>query len=160
MKHVSGNCAPKSWKTHQGEEDMLDTKRSKRTSRIGSLRRRKDRLYGVSDEKSSALGRFLQKTLQILGVGLSLQHKSASGNSQMHQFASRYAEKLHIDARRHQPTQVDGVFARRFTVTITSEMADRLEEERKRRFLDSVPETIRTILSEYLSNLTQSPNQT
>jgi len=27
-----------------------------------------------------------------------------------------------------------------------------LDEERKRRFLDSIPETIRTILSEYLSS--------
>jgi hypothetical protein len=31
------------------------------------------------------------------------------------------------------------------------EMAKRLEEERKKRFLDSVPETIRMIVSEYLS---------
>jgi len=46
---------------------------------------------------------------------------------------------------------VDGVFARRFTVTVTCEMADRLEEERKRRFLDSIPETIRMIVSENLS---------
>jgi len=30
-------------------------------------------------------------------------------------------------------------------------MANRLEEERKNRFLDSIPETIRMILSEYLS---------
>jgi len=43
------------------------------------------------------------------------------------------------------------MFARRFTVTVTSEMADRLEEERRKRFLDSVPETIRMVLSEYLS---------
>ena len=28
----------------------------------------------------------------------------------------------------------------------------RLEEERKRRFLDSIPETIRMLLSEYLSS--------
>ncbi len=33
---------------------------------------------------------------------------------------------------------------------MTDEMAKRLEEERKRRFLDSVPETIRMIVSEYL----------
>ena len=31
-------------------------------------------------------------------------------------------------------------------------MHKRLEEERKRRFLDSVPELIRVILSDYLSN--------
>ena len=139
---------------------MLQRKRSKRISEIRSLRHRKDLPYGVSDEKSSALGRFLQKILQILGVDPGLQHKSASESSQMHQFTSRYTGKLDIDARRHQSTQVDGVFARRFTVTITSEMADRLEKERRRRFLDSVPETIRTILSEYLSDLTQSAGQT
>ena len=47
---------------------------------------------------------------------------------------------------------VDDLFNRRYTVTVTEEMAKRLEEERKRRFLDSVPETIRMIVSEYLSN--------
>jgi metal-responsive CopG/Arc/MetJ family transcriptional regulator len=36
-------------------------------------------------------------------------------------------------------------------VSITDEMAKKLEEERKKRLLDSVPETIRVILSEYLS---------
>ena len=39
---------------------------------------------------------------------------------------------------------------KRFTLTVLDEMANRLEEERKKRFLDSVPETIRMILSEYL----------
>lgn len=42
------------------------------------------------------------------------------------------------------------MFARRFTVTVTPEMGDRLEEERRRHFLDSIPETIRLILSEHL----------
>jgi metal-responsive CopG/Arc/MetJ family transcriptional regulator len=37
-------------------------------------------------------------------------------------------------------------------VSITKEMKETLEEERKKRFLDSIPETIRTILSDYLSN--------
>jgi Arc/MetJ-type ribon-helix-helix transcriptional regulator len=36
-------------------------------------------------------------------------------------------------------------------VSITKEMKDELEQERKTRFLDSIPETIRNILSEYLS---------
>jgi len=36
-------------------------------------------------------------------------------------------------------------------VSITKEMKNALEEERKKRLLDSIPETIRTILSEYLS---------
>lgn len=36
-------------------------------------------------------------------------------------------------------------------VSITKEMKDALETERKKRLLDSIPETIRTILSEYFS---------
>jgi hypothetical protein len=40
---------------------------------------------------------------------------------------------------------------REYTLTVTEEMAKRLEEERKNRFLHSVPETIRKIVSEYLS---------
>ena len=36
-------------------------------------------------------------------------------------------------------------------VSITKEMKDALEEQRKKRLLDSIPETIRTILSDYLS---------
>lgn len=36
-------------------------------------------------------------------------------------------------------------------VSITEEMEKKLEEERKKRLLDSIPETIRMILSEYLS---------
>jgi hypothetical protein len=36
-------------------------------------------------------------------------------------------------------------------VSITEEMEKRLEEERKKRLLDSIPETVRVILSEYLS---------
>jgi hypothetical protein len=35
-------------------------------------------------------------------------------------------------------------------ISVSEEMAKRLEEERKKRLLDSVPETIRMILSEYL----------
>ena len=40
---------------------------------------------------------------------------------------------------------------KRYTVAITVEMEKKLEEERKRRFLDSIPETVRMILSEYFS---------
>ena len=40
---------------------------------------------------------------------------------------------------------------KRYMVSITEEMEKRLEEERKKRLLDSIPETIRMILSEYLS---------
>jgi hypothetical protein len=36
-------------------------------------------------------------------------------------------------------------------VSISDEMAKKLEEERKKRLLDTIPETIRVILSEYLS---------
>ena len=37
-------------------------------------------------------------------------------------------------------------------VSITKEMKDALEEERKKRLLDSIPETIRMILSDYVTN--------
>ncbi len=37
------------------------------------------------------------------------------------------------------------------TLTITAEMQKRLEAERKRRCLGTIPETIRAILSEYVS---------
>jgi len=40
---------------------------------------------------------------------------------------------------------------KRYTVAITIEMEKRLEEERKKRLLDSIPETVRMILSEYFS---------
>jgi len=39
----------------------------------------------------------------------------------------------------------------KLNISITTEMKKRLEEERKKRALDSVPETIRYILSEYLA---------
>jgi hypothetical protein len=42
-------------------------------------------------------------------------------------------------------------FTHRYTLTVTEDMHKRLEEERKRRFLHSVPETIRMIVSEYLA---------
>jgi hypothetical protein len=131
---------------------MLHRKRRKRINGIRCLRRRHGQLYGVLDEKSSSLSRFLRKIRQNLAVCLDFQHKSTPQDSQTYQFTSGYAKKLHIDAHRHLLTLVDGVFARRFTVTVTSEMADRLEEERKRRLLDSIPETIRLILSERLSS--------
>jgi metal-responsive CopG/Arc/MetJ family transcriptional regulator len=43
-------------------------------------------------------------------------------------------------------------------VSITKEMKNALEEERKKRLLDSVPETIRMILSEYLANVGKPPD--
>jgi predicted ABC-class ATPase len=42
---------------------------------------------------------------------------------------------------------------KRYTLAITEEMEKMLEKERKKRFLDSIPETVRTILSEYFSEL-------
>lgn len=39
----------------------------------------------------------------------------------------------------------------RYNVSMTEEMEEALEKERKNRMLDSIPETVRTILSEYLS---------
>lgn len=40
---------------------------------------------------------------------------------------------------------------KRHMISITEEMEKRLEEERKKRLLDSIPETVRMILSEYFS---------
>jgi len=40
---------------------------------------------------------------------------------------------------------------KRHTLAITAEMEKRLEQERKKRLLDSIPETVRVILSEYLA---------
>ncbi len=40
---------------------------------------------------------------------------------------------------------------KKLNVSITEEMERRLEVERKKRALDSIPETIRYILSEYLA---------
>ena len=40
---------------------------------------------------------------------------------------------------------------KRYNVAMTEEMEKKLELERKKRLLDSIPETIRMILSEYFS---------
>lgn len=42
---------------------------------------------------------------------------------------------------------------KRYTVAMTEEMEKKLEAERKKRLLDSIPETIRMVLSEYFSKL-------
>ena len=55
---------------------------------------------------------------------------------------------------------VDELFTRRYTVTVTQEMHKMLDEERKKRFLDSMPETIRMILSEYLSKTRSVTSET
>ncbi len=47
------------------------------------------------------------------------------------------------------------LLSEKYTLTVTEEMHKRLEEERKRRFLHSIPETIRMILSEYLAQSTK-----
>jgi hypothetical protein len=39
---------------------------------------------------------------------------------------------------------------KRYLLSITEEMEKKLEQERRKRLLDSIPETVRTILSEYL----------
>jgi hypothetical protein len=36
-------------------------------------------------------------------------------------------------------------------ISVSEEMAKKLEEERQKRLLDTIPETIRMILSEYFS---------
>ncbi|MGI0060919.1 MAG: hypothetical protein ACREBA_00530 [Nitrosotalea sp.] len=38
---------------------------------------------------------------------------------------------------------------KKYLLTVTDEMASRLEKEMKRRMIDTVPETVRAILSEY-----------
>jgi hypothetical protein len=43
------------------------------------------------------------------------------------------------------------LWTEKHTLTITEEMEKRLEAERKRRCLQTIPETIRAILSEYVS---------
>lgn len=40
---------------------------------------------------------------------------------------------------------------KRYMISITEEMTKKLEEERKKRLLDSIPETVRMILSDYFS---------
>ncbi len=40
---------------------------------------------------------------------------------------------------------------KKWNVSITEELENALERERKKRMLDSIPETIRVILSEHLS---------
>jgi len=39
---------------------------------------------------------------------------------------------------------------KRYMVSITEEMESRIEKERKERLLETIPETIRVLLSEYL----------
>jgi hypothetical protein len=41
---------------------------------------------------------------------------------------------------------------KKYTLAITEEMEKKLEAERKRRLLDSIPETVRVILSEFFSH--------
>ncbi len=41
---------------------------------------------------------------------------------------------------------------KRYMLSVTEEMEKKLEQERKKRLLDSIPETVRMILSEYLSS--------
>lgn len=40
---------------------------------------------------------------------------------------------------------------KKYTVAMTEEMETQLEKERKKRLLDSIPETIRYIVSDYLA---------
>lgn len=41
---------------------------------------------------------------------------------------------------------------KKYNVSVSDEMEKKLESERKKRLLDSIPETIRMILSEYFSS--------
>jgi len=59
------------------------------------------------------------------------------------------------DARKHlqmftsRPTSK----TKRFTLTVPEKMANRLEEERKKRLLDTIPETVRVIIANILCDL-------
>jgi hypothetical protein len=57
-----------------------------------------------------------------------------------------------VGRSRRQLEEVCLLFSRKYTLTLTEDMHKRLEEERRRRFLHSIPETIRMIVSEYLSH--------
>jgi hypothetical protein len=46
---------------------------------------------------------------------------------------------------------LDCEMMKRYTLAMTEEMEKKLEEERKKRLLDSIPETVRMILSDYFS---------
>ena len=46
---------------------------------------------------------------------------------------------------------IDSSMQKRYMLTISEELDRELEKERKRRMLDSIPETARMILSEYLT---------
>ncbi|MDE1813809.1 MAG: hypothetical protein KGI05_03985 [Thaumarchaeota archaeon] len=41
---------------------------------------------------------------------------------------------------------------KKYLLTVTDEMAVKLEKEMKRRMIETVPETVRSILSEYLTD--------
>ncbi len=40
---------------------------------------------------------------------------------------------------------------KRYMISITDEMEKKIEHERKKRLLETIPETVRVILSEYFS---------
>lgn len=42
---------------------------------------------------------------------------------------------------------------KRFMLSITKEMEKALEKERKKRMLETIPETVRAILGEYLAGM-------
>ena len=52
---------------------------------------------------------------------------------------------LSIEPEKEEPMM------KKYNVAMTEEMERRLEVERKKRALDSIPETVRYILSEYLA---------
>jgi len=44
---------------------------------------------------------------------------------------------------------------KRYLISVSEEMAEKLEEEQKKRLLNSIPETIRVMLSEYFAHLSK-----
>ena len=41
---------------------------------------------------------------------------------------------------------------KKYNVSISEELEKEIEKERKKRYLDSIPETLRMIVSEYVAN--------
>jgi hypothetical protein len=62
-----------------------------------------------------------------------------------------YRVLLDVSHRVFASLPLDAFLMRRFAPSISEEMERALEKERKKRMLDSIPETARVIISEYLT---------
>ena len=62
-----------------------------------------------------------------------------------------YYEKAYKAFYRHVWMAINAMM-KKYTLAITEEMEKKLEAERKKRLLDSIPETVRVILSDFFSS--------